>query len=265
MFSMPIFKQTLKANYKLWIIFTAILCVMSTVTIAVFDPKMISTMMDFIKDTPMADLAGDQFAGMTSLLGMLSQQFYQMLAVILPMIYIIITSNSLVAEQVDRGSMAYLLSTPIKRATVVRTQAFYLIGSVLCMFLVVTAVGLTSVQVAHSGLWGEQNTPDVKAAAYILDVDPDELSSELYLILDDDDAVTAGAEARNVDEDVYVAYLELKMDMSKIKGNSKALEAAVEASGLPEAMSSPSSISSWRPTNSNTTRVSTSTSGIISC
>lgn len=36
----------------------------------------------------------------------------------------------LVASQVDKGSIAYLLSTPIKRTTVVRTQALYLITAI---------------------------------------------------------------------------------------------------------------------------------------
>ncbi|MDR3314371.1 MAG: hypothetical protein LBS96_07945 [Oscillospiraceae bacterium] len=211
MFSKPILKQTFKSSYKLWVIFTAILCVISAVVISVFDPKMISGMMKMLEGTPMAEMAGDRLSSMTSLLGMLSQQFYGMLAAILPMIYIIITANNLIASQVDRGSMAYLLSTPTKRSTVVRTQASFLIGSVFAMFLVVTIVGLGTVQLMHHALWGEGYTPDVVAAAKVLDVDKADLTDDLSLILDNEEALATGADAREIETDVYTMYLTLKM------------------------------------------------------
>ena len=283
MFSKTIFKQTLKQNWKLWAIFTAILSAFLLLTITVFDPKMIQSMMDMLKDSPMgdrmADMGGGMFGQMGSLIGSLSGQFYGMLAVILPLIYILITANGLVAAKVDRGSMAYLLSTPIKRTKVVCTQAIYMIGSVLSMFLIVTMVGLTSVQVVHSGITGIQYTDDVKAASTVLHIDKKDVSDDLTLILNNDAALKAGAEARGIDENVYTMYLNLKMaensgqtaeggqmeqpeamqamlmeglmaaaevlnidaadlagNMSKTKANEYALDAAVEASGLPKEM-----------------------------
>ena len=50
-------------------------------------------------------------------------------------------SNNLISGQVDSGSMAYVLSTSIKRKTVAFTQAVYLVGSLLAMFLLTTATG----------------------------------------------------------------------------------------------------------------------------
>ncbi|HIW34172.1 MAG TPA: hypothetical protein IAA29_15430, partial [Candidatus Paenibacillus intestinavium] len=104
MLSKPIFKQTLKANFKLWFIFTFIMSVLYAVIIAVFDQKMISSVADMVKDTPLASMLGS-----TSFLGMLTQTFYSIHGVVLPLIFIIMTANSLIALQVDRGSMAYLL------------------------------------------------------------------------------------------------------------------------------------------------------------
>lgn len=60
--------------------------------------------------------------------------FYKLAGLLLPIIYMIMASNNLIAGQVDSGSMAYVLSTSTKRATVVFTQAVYLIGSLLAMF-----------------------------------------------------------------------------------------------------------------------------------
>lgn len=67
--------------------------------------------------------------------------FYKLAGLLLPIIYMIMASNNLIAGQVDSGSMAYVLSTSTKRKTVVFTQAVYLIGSLLAMFSLTTATG----------------------------------------------------------------------------------------------------------------------------
>ena len=147
MLNKTIFKQTLKANFKLWFIFTLILSVFTVVMIAVFEPSTISGVSDMVKGTPLENMLQN-----TTFLGMLSQTLYSLHGVILPIIFIIMTANSLIASQVDRGSMAYLLSTPIKRSTVVRTQAAYLSSSLIVMFLIMTIVGVISINIFQSGL-----------------------------------------------------------------------------------------------------------------
>lgn len=67
--------------------------------------------------------------------------FYKLAGLLLPIIYMIMAANNLIAGQVDSGSMAYVLSTSTKRKTIVFTQALYLIGSLLVMFLLTTATG----------------------------------------------------------------------------------------------------------------------------
>lgn len=67
--------------------------------------------------------------------------FYKLAGLLLPIIYMIMASNNLIAGQVDSGSMAYVLSTSTKRNTVAFTQAVYLVGSLLAMFLLTTATG----------------------------------------------------------------------------------------------------------------------------
>lgn len=145
MFSKPIFKQTLKSNLKLWIVFTLIMTVFHVALIAVFNPSTLTDMSGMVKDTPLAGLLGD-----ATFLGMLSKTFYGIQGVLMPIVFIIMTANSLIASQVDRGSMAYLLSTPTKRSTVVRTQAVYLVMSLIVMFLIVTVSGIVSINVFQS-------------------------------------------------------------------------------------------------------------------
>lgn len=140
MISGTIFKQTLRANYKIWLLFTAVPAVMFVLLTAVFDPATLDSMAGMLEGTPMADMMAD-----TSFLSVIAQSFYNMQGVLLPLIFIILTANSLIAAQVDRGSMAYTLSTPVPRGAVVRTQALYLVTSVAAMFAVITGVGALAI------------------------------------------------------------------------------------------------------------------------
>lgn len=64
--------------------------------------------------------------------------FFKMAGLLLPIIYVIMASNNLIAGQVDSGSMAYVLSTSTKRREVTFTQAMYMISSLFVMFLCTT-------------------------------------------------------------------------------------------------------------------------------
>lgn len=60
--------------------------------------------------------------------------FFKMAGLLLPIIYMIMASNNLISTQVDTGSMAYVLSTSVKRNEVTFTQGCYLVLSLLAMF-----------------------------------------------------------------------------------------------------------------------------------
>ncbi len=64
--------------------------------------------------------------------------YFKMAGLLLPIIYIIMVANNLVAGQVDSGSMAYVLSTSTKRKQVVFTQAIFLVVSIFAMCLCTT-------------------------------------------------------------------------------------------------------------------------------
>lgn len=59
--------------------------------------------------------------------------YFKMAGLLLPIIYVIMASNSLISAQVDKGSMAYVLSTGTKRSTVLFTQIAYLVISLVAM------------------------------------------------------------------------------------------------------------------------------------
>ena len=58
---------------------------------------------------------------------MLNQMYFTIMSLLPILLFIIFAGNALVVNQVDKGSMAYILSTPTKRSAVVFTQAIFMI------------------------------------------------------------------------------------------------------------------------------------------
>lgn len=63
-------------------------------------------------------------------------------ALLIPMVYTIMTANSLVADKVETGSLAFTLSTPIRRISYVFTEACYLVFTEVVMFFVLLVVSI---------------------------------------------------------------------------------------------------------------------------
>ena len=75
--------------------------------------------------------------------------FYKMAGLLLPIIYVIMVSNSLIAGQVDTGSMAYVLSTSTRRNEVTFTQAIFLVLSLFLMFVCTTITSIVCFAIAN--------------------------------------------------------------------------------------------------------------------
>ena len=73
--------------------------------------------------------------------------FYRIAGLLLPMVFVIITANGLLAGQVDSGSMTYVLSTPTKRRAVTVTQMVYLVSALFAMFSLLTIVSVISIAI----------------------------------------------------------------------------------------------------------------------
>lgn len=73
--------------------------------------------------------------------------FFKMAGLLLPIIYMIMVANNLIAGQVDSGSMAYILSTSTKRRQVVFTQAIFLISSLFAMFVMTTITSVVCLSI----------------------------------------------------------------------------------------------------------------------
>ena len=76
--------------------------------------------------------------------------YFKMAGLLLPIIYVIMCANSLIAGQVDSGSMAYILSTSTKRKQVTFTQAIYLVLSIFLMTLCTTIVSMVCLSIVKT-------------------------------------------------------------------------------------------------------------------
>lgn len=60
---------------------------------------------------------------------------FSIAGLLLPIVYNILTANSLVAQQVESGSLAFTLSSPIRRKTIIVSKAIYLIFAITSMYI----------------------------------------------------------------------------------------------------------------------------------
>ena len=75
---------------------------------------------------------------------MLDRMYYTVMAILPILLFIVFVSNSLIVDQVDRGSMAYVLSTPTRRSAVAITQALFLVMAPLLILTIVCGARIAS-------------------------------------------------------------------------------------------------------------------------
>ncbi len=150
--NLPLFKATAKTNWAIFIIFLAILLMYMSIMISMFDPEDVDAIAELYETLPQGMLDAFGFdAPVTDMVSFIALYFYGFLVLMFPMIYCIILANRLVAAQVDRGSMAYLLATPNSRAKIVTTQAAYLVLSVILLLGLTAAAGVAVAEAMFPG------------------------------------------------------------------------------------------------------------------
>lgn len=152
MISKPLFKATLKQNYVVFIIILAVLMLYLPTITSLYNPESQASLNDMMKMLPkqMISAMGFSSAGNT-LLDFIASYYYGFLILLLPMIYTIIVGNRSISSHVDKGSMAYLLSTPNTRVKIALTQALYLLASITVLIGLVTLAGITICQIMFPG------------------------------------------------------------------------------------------------------------------
>ncbi len=141
--SIPLFKATFKTNWKLLLMFTAVMIFYSLTIMFMYDPVVIDSMEAMLKLLPqeLIKAFGYQLQ-VPSYVGFVASYFYGFLAVGFPTIFTVIVGYRLVGKMVDNGSMAYLLATPNSRFKIVLTQAivFVLMLALLVVGIIVAGI-----------------------------------------------------------------------------------------------------------------------------
>ncbi|MDF2537813.1 MAG: putative rane protein [Herbinix sp.] len=152
MLSKPLLKASVKLNYIVFIIIVAVLMMYLPIIISMYNPETQDSLNEMLKALPPEMVAAMGFGEIGGgLLSFIGSYFYGFLILLLPMIYAIVVANRSIASHVDKGSMAYLLSTPNTRLKIARTQAFFLIVTVTLLIAIVTMIGIALSSVLYPG------------------------------------------------------------------------------------------------------------------
>lgn len=146
MFDKSLFIHLIKTNLKIFIIIAGALSLLIGIVMSIFTPETMDEITKASMDTPINPL-GD----ISTLIAFVANQYFGNFALIFAMIYSIIIGNKLIADQVDKGSMAYHLSTPITRTQYTFTSAIYFVSSLLVMFGLVFVVGYGAAELVQPG------------------------------------------------------------------------------------------------------------------
>ena len=140
MLNLTLLKKEIKSNYKILLIFLALVTLYSSVIVVMFDPELGKALNE------MAESMGDIFAafGManvgSTLIEFIANYLYGFILIAVPSVAIVIIANRLVARYVDNGSMAYLLASPHSRREIITTQAIALSLTVFTIVAYATGV-----------------------------------------------------------------------------------------------------------------------------
>ncbi len=133
----------LKNNYKIWLIFMLIMMMYKTIIMGMYDPENAEAIEAMLEMFPPALLNAMGFNILdASLNGFLAGYYYGFIVILFPLIFTIMLSYKLIGKYVDDGSMAFLLSAPVSRQTLARTQGFTLFGMVTDLIASITLIGL---------------------------------------------------------------------------------------------------------------------------
>ena len=167
--STPLFKQSFKSLFGLWLAMTigsAFIFIVINIAIGsknIFTNIDMDAVSQYVNDEGLSwlqvlgllermgfSLSRIQIMSQIDLNSILNELIYKIAGVLLPMIYVMICANKLIAAQVNDGSMAYILSTPTNRRTVVKTQFLFLVLSIFAMYIVIFGCAYASEGISNA-------------------------------------------------------------------------------------------------------------------
>lgn len=138
-----LFKYNVKNNYILWLTLVLVLSMYYIIIISMYDPENIEALNNMLALLPEELIKAMRFNNLgTTLLTVISGYIYGFLIFLFPMVITVVVNHKLVSSLVDKGSMAYLLSSPHTRTEIILTQVFTSIISIIMYFISTTLISI---------------------------------------------------------------------------------------------------------------------------
>lgn len=141
--SVALFSSMFKRNSMILLLCTIWLVLYLLAIIAMYNPADVAASMAALKSMPASMQKAFGLSNMiTTLNDFLANVFYSISYGIILIVYAVLVSTRLIATHVSRGSMSYLLSTPVSRSRVAITQAIVFGAGLLALGLFTVLTGL---------------------------------------------------------------------------------------------------------------------------
>lgn len=150
--SWTLFRHNIKTNWLIWLLMTLVFFMYYTIMLMMYDPNSLVLMQEFIEMLPDAMVKALNFDDFgTTLFTFMSGYLYGFLIYLFPMVITVVVNHRLVAAQVDKGSLAYVLASPLSRGQIIRTQILFSLVTMGAFFLSYTSVALLIAEIAFPG------------------------------------------------------------------------------------------------------------------
>jgi ABC-2 type transport system permease protein len=148
MINLALYKKELKRNLMIFLIFFGLIMLYGIIVSALFDPSVENLgWMQMLQEMypELLDFIGFNVAHLTDYQYFVSGYLYGMLFLLFGLLYANILSNRLIFRYIDRGSIAFLLTTPNSRTKVITTQikvlGTYTFIMTMSMYLILSISG----------------------------------------------------------------------------------------------------------------------------
>jgi len=146
-------KETFRSNFIVMLVVALVVLMYTSIIITMYDPESTDSFRIIMEMMPEGLLNAMGFGVIAAnLTSFIANYLYGFIYIMFPMIYIIIVANNLIAKHVDRGSMAYLLSTPNSRIKIAGTQGFFMLASLTTIMILETVTGIIISEAVFKGL-----------------------------------------------------------------------------------------------------------------
>ncbi len=151
MINWTLYKRGIGGSWKMLLIFAAVITMYFTVIISMFDPAFGSALNELAKAMPELMAIVGMNPASAELVSFLEAYLYGFIMLIFPMLFCILSANKLIVRHVDRGSMTYLLSAPVKRETVAFTQMQVMVTGLFALVFYSTLLGVVNCEISFPG------------------------------------------------------------------------------------------------------------------